>query len=114
MPPLAQPDPTQLRPSSQDAPAVELLGISKTFPGVRANDDISLVLRRGEVHCLLGENGAGKSTLMAILAGMQQPDSGQIRVSGEDVRIASPRTALKLGIGTVYQHSTLVGALTVL
>jgi ABC-type uncharacterized transport system ATPase subunit len=114
VPPLAQPDPTQLRPSSQDAPAVELLGISKSFPGVRANDDISLVLRRGEVHCLLGENGAGKSTLMAILAGMQQPDSGQIRVSGEDVRIASPRTALKLGIGTVYQHSTLVGALTVL
>ena len=88
-------------------------GISKAFPGVRANDDISLALRRGEVHCLLGENGAGKSTLMGILAGMQQPDSGRIRVDGEDVRISSPRTALELGIGTVYQHSTLIGALTV-
>jgi simple sugar transport system ATP-binding protein len=81
---------------------------------VVANDDISLALRRGEVHCLLGENGAGKSTLMAILAGMQQPDSGHIRVAGEDVVISSPRAALKLGIGTVYQHSTLIGALTVL
>jgi simple sugar transport system ATP-binding protein len=81
---------------------------------VVANDDVSLVLRPGEVHCLLGENGAGKSTLMAILAGMQQPDSGRIRVGGNEVRIDSPRTALMLGIGTVYQHSTLIGALTVI
>jgi general nucleoside transport system ATP-binding protein len=94
--------------------AVELLGISKSFPGVRANDEITLVLRRGEVHCLLGENGAGKSTLMGILAGMQQPDAGRIRVAGEDVDISSPRRALELGIGTVYQHSTLIGALTVM
>jgi general nucleoside transport system ATP-binding protein len=113
VPPLAQPEPTPLPPTSQ-TPAVELVGISKSFPGVVANDQISLVLRRGEVHCLLGENGAGKSTLMAILAGMQQPDAGRIRVAGEDVRITSPRTALNLGIGTVYQHSTLIGALTVL
>ena len=94
--------------------AVELLGITKAFPGVVANDDVSLALRRGEVHCLLGENGAGKSTLMAILAGMQQPDAGEIRVDGQEVRIDSPRVALELGIGTVYQHSTLIGALTVL
>ena len=110
----AGPHSAELAAGSDQTPAVELLGISKSFPGVVANDDISLVLRRGEVHCLLGENGAGKSTLMAILAGMQQPDSGHIRVAGEDVRISSPRTALALGIGTVYQHSTLIGALSVL
>jgi simple sugar transport system ATP-binding protein len=92
---------------------VELVGISKAFPGVQANDDVSLVLHKGEIHCLLGENGAGKSTLMGILAGMQQPDAGTIRVEGEEVLVESPRTALELGIGTVYQHSTLVGALTV-
>jgi simple sugar transport system ATP-binding protein len=114
VPPFAQPEPTELATGSDETLAVELLGISKSYPGVVANDDISLVLRRGEVHCLLGENGAGKSTLMGILAGMQQPDSGRIRVAGEEVRIASPRTALRLGIGTVYQHSTLIGALTVM
>jgi simple sugar transport system ATP-binding protein len=111
--PLAQPGPTEFDATAAPTPAVELLGISKSFPGVRANDDISLVLRRGEVHCLLGENGAGKSTLMGILAGMVQPDAGRIRVDGRDVRIGSPRAALELGIGTVYQHSTLIGALTV-
>ena len=94
-------------------PAVELVSISKSFPGVQANQDVSIALYGGEIHCLLGENGAGKSTLMGILAGMQQPDSGQIRVAGEQVVISSPRTALDFGIGTVYQHSTLVGALTV-
>ena len=115
MPQPAQPEPAeQLAAASEQTPAVELLGIGKSFPGVVANDDISLVLRRGEVHCLLGENGAGKSTLMAILAGMAQPDSGRIRVDGKDVRISSPRTALELGIGTVYQHSTLIGALSVI
>ncbi|HET9720211.1 MAG TPA: ABC transporter ATP-binding protein [Solirubrobacteraceae bacterium] len=92
---------------------MELSGIVKTFPGVRANDGVSLVLHRGEVHCLLGENGAGKSTLMAILAGMQQPDEGCIKVDGRETTIGSPRTALDLGIGTVYQHSTLIGPLTV-
>jgi simple sugar transport system ATP-binding protein len=111
--PLAQQEPNPPAATSQETPAVELLGISKSFPGVRANDDISLALRRGEVHCLLGENGAGKSTLMGILAGMVQPDGGRIRVDGRDVRITSPRAALELGIGTVYQHSTLIGALTV-
>ena len=93
---------------------MELIGITKAFPGVVANDRVSLTLRRGEVHCLLGENGAGKSTLMAILAGMQQPDEGHIRVDGRETRIGSPRAALDHGIGTVYQHSTLVGPLTVI
>ena len=96
------------------APAVELIGITKAFPGVVANDDISFAVRHGEVHCLLGENGAGKSTLMSILAGMLQPDSGRIRVDGDDADIDSPRDALRLGIGMVYQHSTLIPALSVL
>ena len=109
----AQPHSAELAAGSDQTPAVELLGIGKSFPGVVANDDISLALRRGEVHCLLGENGAGKSTLMGILAGMVQPDAGSIRVDGRDVRISSPRAALELGIGTVYQHSTLIGPLTV-
>jgi ABC-type uncharacterized transport system ATPase subunit len=101
-------------PSPGLAPVVELTGISKAFPGVVANDDISFEVRRGEVHCLLGENGAGKSTLMGILSGIQRPDSGSIRVDGANVDIASPRDALDLGIGTVYQHSTLIPALSVL
>jgi ABC-type uncharacterized transport system ATPase subunit len=101
-------------PSSGTAAVVELVGISKAFPGVVANDDISFDVRRGEVHCLLGENGAGKSTLIGILSGIQRPDSGLIRVDGEDVDIGSPRDALRLGIGTVYQHSTLIPALSVL
>jgi len=104
-----------LRPSSSvPAPVVELAGISKAFPGVLANDDITFDVRRGEVHCLLGENGAGKSTLMGILSGIQRPDSGTISVDGDVVDIGSPRDALRLGIGTVYQHSTLIPALSVL
>lgn len=93
---------------------MELDGITKRFPGVLANDRVSFAVRHGEVHCLLGENGAGKSTLMSILSGMQSPDEGQIRIDGRAVRIDSPRHALDLGIGMVYQHSALVPALTVL
>lgn len=103
-----------IAPSSPAAPAVELIGITKAFPGVVANDDISFDVRRGEVHALLGENGAGKSTLMGILSGIVAPDAGSIRLDGKRVRIASPRDALRLGIGTVYQHTTLIPALTVL
>ena len=95
-------------------PAVELVAITKAFPGVLANDAISLSVLHGEVHCLLGENGAGKSTLMSILAGMVRPDDGRIRVDGADVEISSPRRALELGIGMVYQHTTLVPTLSVL
>jgi len=101
-------------PSSATAPVVELAGITKAFPGVVANDDITLDVRRGEVHSLLGENGAGKSTLMGILSGIYRADSGYIRVDGREVQINSPRDALRIGIGTVYQHSTLIPALTVL
>jgi simple sugar transport system ATP-binding protein len=95
-------------------PAVELIEISKSFPGVVANDRISLTVMPGEVLCLLGENGAGKSTLMSILAGLYQPDSGHIRVAGEEVRIDTPGRGRELGIGMVYQHLSLIPTLTVL
>ncbi|ADB52557.1 putative B6 ABC transporter ATP-binding protein [Conexibacter woesei] len=100
--------------SQHTTPAVELRGITKAYPGVVANDDIDLVVHAGEIHGLLGENGAGKSTLMSILSGMVQPDAGTILVQGSEVRISSPRAAFGLGIGTVYQHLTLVPTLTVL
>ncbi|MBW5445079.1 ATP-binding cassette domain-containing protein [Cohnella sp. CFH 77786] len=92
---------------------VEMLNIRKEFPGVVANDDITLRLKRGEIHALLGENGAGKSTLMSILFGMYQPDRGTIKVNGKEVRIASPNVANDLGIGMVHQHFKLVENFTV-
>ena len=93
--------------------AVEMLGIRKEFSGVVANDDITLQLKRGEIHALLGENGAGKSTLMSILFGMYQPDRGTIKVSGQEVRIGNPNVAGRLGIGMVHQHFKLVENFTV-
>ncbi|HZG92137.1 MAG TPA: ABC transporter ATP-binding protein [Pseudonocardia sp.] len=93
--------------------AVELAGITKRFPGVVANSDIHLRVRRGEVHALCGENGAGKSTLMKILYGMQQPDEGTITVDGEVVRFRTPSDAIRAGIGMVHQHFMLADNLTV-
>jgi ABC-type uncharacterized transport system ATPase subunit len=95
-------------------PAIALRGISKRFPGVVANDNVTLDVFAGEIHVLLGENGAGKSTLISILAGLQQPDAGTISVRGQSVRIGSPRESLDFGIGTVFQHLQLVPSLTVL
>ncbi len=95
-------------------PAITLRGITKRFPGVVANNEITLDFFPHEIHVLLGENGAGKSTLIGILAGMQQPDEGRISVRGRAVRIGSPRESLELGIGTVFQHVQLVPSLTVL
>ncbi|PZE19806.1 ABC transporter ATP-binding protein [Paenibacillus xerothermodurans] len=92
---------------------VEMLNIRKEFPGVVANDDITLRLRRGEIHALLGENGAGKSTLMSILFGMYQADRGTIKIRGQETRILNPNSATKLGIGMVHQHFKLVGNFTV-
>jgi simple sugar transport system ATP-binding protein len=95
-------------------PAIELRGITKRFPGIIANNDITLDIFAGELHVLLGENGAGKSTLISILAGLQQPDAGTICVRGKSIEIGSPRESLDLGIGTVFQHVQLVPSLTVL
>ena len=92
---------------------VEMLNIRKEFPGILANDDITLGLRKGEVHALLGENGAGKSTLMSILFGLYQPDAGMIRIRGKEVRIDNPNIANELGIGMVHQHFKLVHNFTV-
>ncbi|MBW7453733.1 ATP-binding cassette domain-containing protein, partial [Paenibacillus sepulcri] len=92
---------------------VEMINIRKEFPGVVANDDITLQLKRGEIHALLGENGAGKSTLMGILFGMYQADRGTITVNGKNAKITSPNVANRLGIGMVHQHFKLVGNFTV-
>ena len=93
---------------------IEMLHITKEFPGIKANDDITLQLKRGEIHALLGENGAGKSTLMSILFGMYQPDAGEIRKNGEVVSIKDPNDATALGIGMVHQHFKLIDVFTVL
>ncbi len=93
---------------------IELKHISKSFPGIKANDDISLDLRKGEIHALLGENGAGKSTLMSILFGLYEPDEGEIYVKGEKTLIKNPNDATRLGIGMVHQHFKLVECYTAL
>jgi len=90
-----------------------MLHITKDFPGIRANDDITLQIEERSIHALLGENGAGKSTLMSILFGLYQPDGGSIRVRGKDVKISDPNIATSLGIGMVHQHFKLVHNFTV-
>jgi general nucleoside transport system ATP-binding protein len=94
--------------------AIEMEGISKRFPGVIANERVSLSVEEGEIHAICGENGAGKSTLMRILYGMQQPDEGRILVHGEEVEFRSPSDAIARGIGMVHQHFMLADQLTVL
>ncbi len=93
---------------------IEMLHITKEFPGIKANDDITLQLRRGEIHALLGENGAGKSTLMSVLFGLYQAESGEIKKNGQTVKINDPNDANRLGIGMVHQHFKLVECFTVL
>ena len=94
--------------------AVEMLHITKRFPGIVANDDITLQLKKGEIHALLGENGAGKSTLMSVLFGMYQPEEGIIKKDGKEVKINNPNDANALGIGMVHQHFKLVECFSVL
>ena len=93
---------------------IEMLGITKEFPGIIANDNITLQLKKGEIHALLGENGAGKSTLMSVLFGLYQPEKGIIKVRGREVKIKGPLDANALGIGMVHQHFKLVHNFTVL
>ncbi|WP_174735067.1 ATP-binding cassette domain-containing protein [Mesobacillus harenae] len=92
---------------------IEMLNIRKEFPGIVANDNITLQLEKGEIHALLGENGAGKSTLMNVLFGLYQPEQGEIKVKGKPVKITDPNIANDLGIGMVHQHFMLVDTFTV-
>ena len=92
---------------------LEMQHITKRFPGIIANDDVSFDLREGEVHALLGENGAGKSTLMNILYGLYHPDEGEIRIKGKPVQLGSPRAAIDAGVGMVHQHFMLIPVMTV-
>ena len=94
--------------------AIEMLNITKKFPGIIANDNISLQLKKGEIHALLGENGAGKSTLMSVLFGLYQPEEGIIKKDGKEVKINDPNDANDLGIGMVHQHFKLVECFAVL
>jgi simple sugar transport system ATP-binding protein len=94
--------------------AIEMLNITKRFPGIVANDNITLQLKKGEIHALLGENGAGKSTLMSVLFGLYQPEEGEIRKDGKPVSIKDPNDANDLGIGMVHQHFKLVECFSVL
>ncbi|MBP7343439.1 MAG: ATP-binding cassette domain-containing protein, partial [Clostridia bacterium] len=93
---------------------IEMLNIRKEFPGIVANDDITLQIRKTEIHALLGENGAGKSTLMSVLFGLYKPEAGSIKLRGKEVNISDPKTASRLGIGMVHQHFKLVEDFTVL
>ena len=93
---------------------IEMLHIRKEFPGIVANDDITLQLKKGEIHALLGENGAGKSTLMSVLFGLYQPEAGTIKKDGKEVKINNPNDATALGIGMVHQHFKLVDVFTVM
>ena len=94
--------------------AIEMLHITKRFPGIIANDNITLQLKKGEIHALLGENGAGKSTLMSVLFGLYQPEEGEIKKDGRTVEIKNPNDANDLGIGMVHQHFKLVECFSVL
>ena len=93
---------------------IEMLNITKEFPGIKANDNVTLQLKRGEIHALLGENGAGKSTLMSVLFGLYQPEAGIIKKDGQEVKINNPNDATALHIGMVHQHFKLVECFTVL
>lgn len=93
---------------------IEMVGITKEFPGIIANDNITLQLKKGEIHALLGENGAGKSTLMSVLFGLYEPEKGEIRKNGKVVKIKTPNDATALNIGMVHQHFKLVDVFTVL
>jgi simple sugar transport system ATP-binding protein len=119
---MSQPEPmpsgapaaaTTAEPRPVRAPALEMRGITKRYPGVVANDHIDLTVRPGEIHALLGENGAGKTTLMNILYGLATPDEGEILLDGEPVTIAGPSDAIERGINMVHQHFMLVPVLSV-
>ena len=92
--------------------AIEMKGISKSFGPVQANHNVNLEVEMGEVHALLGENGAGKSTLMNMLSGIYTPDTGTIKIEGEEVKFTSPKDSIAKGIGMIHQHFKLVDVMT--
>src|SRR4030065_1542480 len=110
--PMIDADATQPPPREQALLVIDSL--TKRFPQVTANDCISLEIRKGEIHCLLGENGAGKSTLAECLFVFISPDSGRLFLNGEEIKLSSPSNAIRLGIGMVHQHFVLVQPLTVI
>ena len=99
--------------TTSDQPIWEVLDVSKAYPGVQANDRVSIRLMPGRIHGLLGENGCGKSTLIRLLSGVDRPDSGEIRCKGQPVRMANPTQARALGVATVFQEFSIVSTLTV-
>ncbi|HHX37491.1 MAG TPA: ABC transporter ATP-binding protein, partial [Clostridiaceae bacterium] len=99
---------TVTNPATVKNPVLEMIGITKSFGPVKANDNVNFTLQEGEIHALLGENGSGKSTLMNILAGIYNPDAGEIYLAGEKCRFTSPRQSLEKGIGMVHQHFKLI------
>ena len=99
---------------SKEKYVIEMLNITKEFPGIKANDNVTLQVKKGEIHALLGENGAGKSTLMSVLFGLYQPEEGIIKKDGKEIKINSPNDANALNIGMVHQHFKLVECFTVL
>ncbi len=99
--------------ADERTPVLEVFGVTKTFPGVVANEDVDFTLHQGEIHCLLGENGAGKSTLMNVVFGLYQPDQGTIKVRGEQVQMEGVHDAIDHGIGMVHQHFQLIPVFTV-
>jgi len=110
---MATPEPTSAASAPAAGFALEMRGIRKSFPGVRVLDDVSLAVRPGEVHALMGENGAGKSTLMKILAGALRADAGEVLLEGRPVEIGSPQQAMGLGVGLIYQELNLAPHLSV-
>ncbi len=96
-----------------DTPLLNLKGLRKAYPGVVANDDVSLSIAPGEVHALLGENGAGKSTLVKMIYGLVKPDAGSMQMFGAPFAPSEPRAARSAGVGMVFQHFSLFDALTV-
>ncbi len=110
---MAAPDATETSPSASAPPALELLTVTKAFPGVIALDNVSFDVKPGEVHALLGENGAGKSTLIKIVSGVYRPDQGELRINGQAVNLANPGEAQQFGIATIYQEFSLYPELTV-
>ncbi|KAB2868162.1 MAG: ATP-binding cassette domain-containing protein, partial [Burkholderiaceae bacterium] len=100
------------RPSMAQPPRLELIGIGKQYPAVKANDGVNLTVAPGQIHAVLGENGAGKSTLMKIIYGAVQPDEGEMRWNGARVSVRNPHEARALGIAMVFQHFSLFDTLS--